>query len=126
MFVQYQHFKMESLNHVVHIMKPGCFMASLDIRDAYYSVSIHEQHQKYLKFQWNGQLYQFLCMPNGLACAPRLFTKLLKPVYSSLRKQGLFSVGYIDDSYLQGDTQHMGVTYSVICGFYEEVPRVST
>ena len=52
-FVQYQHFKMESLNHVVHIMKPGCFMASLDIRDAYYSVPIHEQHQKYLKFQWN-------------------------------------------------------------------------
>ena len=41
------------------------------------------------------------------ACmCPRLFTKLLKPVYSSLRKQGLFSVGYIDDSYLQGDTQH--------------------
>ena len=100
---------MESLNQVVHMMKPGCFMASLDIRDAYYSVSIHEQHQKYLKFQWNGQLYQFLCMPNGLACAPRLFTKLLKPVYCSLREareQSLFSVGYIDDSYIQGDTQH--------------------
>ena len=42
-------------------------------------------------------------MPNGLACAPRLFTKLLKPVYSSLRTQGLLSVGYIDDTYLQGD-----------------------
>ncbi len=36
MFVRYQHFKMESLKHVIHLMKPGCLMASLDIRDAYY------------------------------------------------------------------------------------------
>ena len=83
-FVRYQHFKMESLKQVVAMMKPGCFMASLDIRDAYYSVPIHKSHQKYLKFEFNGQLFQFTCMPNGLACAPRLFTKLLKPVYSSL------------------------------------------
>ena len=103
MFVRYQHFKMESLKQVVAMMKPSCFMASLDIRDAYYSVPIHKSHQKYLKFEFNGQLFQFTCMPNGLACAPRLFTKLLKPVYSSLRTQGLLSVGYIDDSYLQGD-----------------------
>ena len=87
-FVYYQHFKMESLKHVVAMMKPGCFMACLDICDAYYSVPICIAHQKYLKFQFNGQLFQFTCMPNGLACAPRLFTKLLKPVYSSLRKQG--------------------------------------
>ena len=41
--------------------------------------------------------------PNGLACCPRLFTKLLKPVYARLRQQGHESSGYIDDSYLQGD-----------------------
>ena len=104
-FVRYQHFKMESLKQVIQMMKPGCFMASLDIRDAYYTVPIHSTHQKYLKFSFNGQLFQFTCMPNGLACAPRLFTKLLKPVYGSLREQALLSVGYIDDSYLQGDTQ---------------------
>ena len=101
-FVRYQHFKMESLKQVIQMIKPDCFMASLDIRDAYYSVAIHESHQKYLKFHFKGQLYQFTCMPNGLACAPRLFTKLLKPVYGHLRAQGLLSVGYIDDSYLQG------------------------
>ena len=66
------------------MMKPGCFMASLDIRDEYYTVPIHSTYQKYLKFSFNGQLFQFTCMPNGLACAPRLFTKLLKPVYGSL------------------------------------------
>ena len=41
-------------------------------------------------------------MPNGLSSAPRCFTKLLKPVYSTLRQCGHINVGYIDDSYLQG------------------------
>ena len=104
-FVAYHHFKMESLKHVISMMRPNCFMASVDLKDAYYSVPIHQEHQKYLKFEWQGQLYQFTCLPNGLACAPRLFTKLLKPAYSTLRKQGFQSIGYIDDSYLQGITK---------------------
>ena len=29
---------------------------------------------------------------------------MLKPVYATLRKEGHLNVGYIDDSYLQGDT----------------------
>ena len=36
--------------------------------------------------------------------APRLFTKLLKPVYAALRSMGHLNSGYIDDSYLQGDS----------------------
>ena len=104
-FVSYHHFKMESLKHVVSMIRPNFFVASVDLKDAYYSVPIHRDHQKFLKFEWKGQLYQFTCLPNGLACAPRLFTKLLKPAYSTLRKQGFQSVGYIDDSYLQGTTK---------------------
>ena len=53
---------------------------------------------------FNGTLYQYTCLPNGLSSAPRIFTKLLKPVYSELHNQDHISSGYIDDSYLQGDT----------------------
>ena len=104
-FVSYHHFEMESLKHVVSMVTPNCFMASVDLKDAFYSVPIHQDHQNFLKFTWMGHLYQFTCLPNGLACVPRLFTKLLKPVYSTLRKQGFQSVGYIDDSYLEGLTK---------------------
>ena len=76
-------------------------MASIDLRDAYYTVAIHSDHQKYLKFVANGVLYQYTCLPNGLASAPRIFTKLMKPVYSTLRSMGQIISGYIDDSYLQ-------------------------
>ncbi|XP_015763048.1 PREDICTED: uncharacterized protein LOC107342108 [Acropora digitifera] len=88
----------------VKMMKPGCFMASIDLKDAYCTVPIFHAHQKYLKFIYNGTLYQYTCMANGLSCAPRVFTKLLKPVYATLHNLGYLSLGYIDDSYLQGDT----------------------
>lgn len=78
-------------------------MASFDLRNAYYSVDIHEYDQKMLKFQWKGKIFQYTCLPNGISSAPRLFTKLLKPVYSILRQYGHKNVGYIDDSLLVGD-----------------------
>ena len=53
---------------------------------------------------WHIQLYQFTCLPNGLASAPRIFTKLLKPVYSTPRRLGHILFEYIDDSCLQGGT----------------------
>ena len=102
-YVVYRHFKMESIFNAIQLMKPGCYMASVDLKDAYYSVPIYTKHQKYLKFSWNGILYKFTCFPNGLALAPRKFTKLLKPVYSSLRQKGHISSPYIDDSILMGD-----------------------
>ena len=54
------------------------------------------------RFYWQGRLYQYTCIPNGLSPAPRCFNKVLTPVYSTLRQKGHLNVGYIDDSYLQG------------------------
>ena len=78
-------------------------MASMDIKDAYYSVPITPEHRKYLRFQWNGKRLQYTCFPYGLACCPLLLSKLLKPAYASLRQTGDEIVPYIDDSYLQGE-----------------------
>ena len=84
-------------------------MCSVDLKSAYYSVAIAPSDQKYLKFSWRGKLYQSTCFPNGLAFCLRKFTKLLKPVYSTLRNLGHLSVAYIDDSYLQADTYELCV-----------------
>ena len=100
--IEKHHFKMDTFWSAVRRMTPNCFMASIDLKDAYYVVPIAEEHRKYLKFYWQGSLYQYTCMPNGLSSASRCFTKLLKPVYSTLRQHGHLNVGYIDDSYLQG------------------------
>jgi hypothetical protein len=63
-------------------------MASLDLKDANYSVSVNHSDRKYLRFVWQGVLCQFTCLPNGLSSCPRTFTKLLKPPLTALHKLG--------------------------------------
>ena len=38
--MDYQHFKMETLNHALQLMTQGCYMASIDLKDAYYSIPV--------------------------------------------------------------------------------------
>lgn len=73
-------------------------MASFDFKEAFFLVPIANEHCKYLRFYVHGLLYQYNYMPNGLSCVPRIFSKLLKPVYSALRQNGHLNLGYIDDS----------------------------
>jgi len=96
-YVTYHHIKMESLQSAVQLLKKDYWMAVLDLKDAYYSVPINPQHRKFLRFEFKGSLYEFTYLPNGLASAPRVFTKLMKPVYATLRSKGYLKVGYIDD-----------------------------
>ncbi|CAG2198200.1 unnamed protein product [Mytilus edulis] len=102
--LEYKHFKMETFKSALELVKNKNFFAKLDIKDAYYSLGIKKEDRKFLRFTWKGQLYQFTAMPNGLSPAPRIFTKLLKPVLSSLRKEGYVNCAYIDDILLVGDT----------------------
>ena len=42
-------------------------MSSIDLCDAYYSVPVALSDQKYLVFCFEGQLYKYVCLPNGLS-----------------------------------------------------------
>ena len=76
-------------------------MASIDLKDAFFTVAIHNDHQKYLKFIF-GNLFQFTSMPNGYGPAMRVFTKIPKERFGYSGSQGHNTVVYVDDSYLQG------------------------
>ena len=82
--ITHHHFKIDTVLSAVRLMKHGCFMASIDLKDVYHSVPTHSDFQKYLKLSWRGQLYKFVCFPNGLAPCSRQFTKLLKPASENL------------------------------------------
>lgn len=103
--IVYKHFKMETLHSALSLIQPNFFMASIDLKDAYYSVKIHQTYRKFLRFTWNHVLYEFTCLPMGLSCAPRIFTKLMKPIFCHLRSLGYLSVYYLDDSLLIGSTE---------------------
>ena len=102
--ISYKHFKMDSLYSALQLVTPGCYMTSVDLKDAYYSVPIADEDKIFLRFWWNSELYQYNAMPNGLALAPRKFTKLLKPIFAKLREQGYASTAFIDDSLQLSET----------------------
>lgn len=96
-FVQYHHFKMEGLNTLLDLLSGSEFFTTIDLKDAYFSIPIHADHYKYLRFEWNSTLFEFICLPFGLSLAPRVFTKVLKPFVASIRNKGIRLVIYLDD-----------------------------
>ena len=100
-----QHFKMDNIHTAKHLISPHCYLASIDLQDAYYSIPVDPNSRKYLRFMWQGERWQFAALPNGLSTAPRLFTKLLKPVFAELRKAGHTVIGYLDDTIIIGETK---------------------
>ena len=96
----YRHFKMEGMHIVRDLLQRGDWMTRINIKDAYFTIPIHPQHQKFLTFQWKGKCFQFTCLPFGLVSAPRVFTKILRPVVGFLRSRGMRCVVYIDDRLL--------------------------
>ena len=103
--VEYHHFKMDTFESVIKLVKPDMYFASTDIRYGYYSLPIAEEDRKKLRFSHKSKIYQYRVLPNGISCAPRQFTKLMKPVYASSRMLGHKNSGYTDDSLLMADTQ---------------------
>lgn len=95
--IQYEHFKMDTLDTAKSLLRKNWFLSSVDLRDAYFTVPVAPEYRKYLRFQFNGTLYEFQAMPQGLTSAPRLFTKILKPVLAKLRGEGCICMAYLDD-----------------------------
>ena len=65
---------------------------------------MHQAVRKYLRFVVNKQVYEFTCLPFGLATSPREFTKLLRPVVALLRRQGVKLHIYLNDWLIRADT----------------------
>ena len=94
-------------------------MYKIDLSNAYWTVPIHFQDRKWMKFHWGGKLYQFLVRPFGLGPVPRWLTKLMKPVIAFLRRQGTRNVIYMDDlwggeSDLEASVLHISLTVTLL------------
>lgn len=78
---------MDTLWSAVRLMTPECYMAFIDLKDAYYSVPITIEHRKFLRFCWREPYFSILVCQMGYHQPPR--------------KQGHLNLGDIDDYHLQ-------------------------
>ena len=76
-------FKMETLRSVI-VMKPHQWMASVDLKDAYFHIRVVLAYCQYLRFQCLGQAYQFEALSFRLSSAPRVFIMTLAPLVAWL------------------------------------------
>jgi len=103
-FLEYQHFKMEGIHMLRDLLKENDHLVKIDLKDAYFTIPIWKNYQKYLRFLWKDTLLEFLCLPFGLASAPLVFTKVLRPVVALLRKQGVRLIIYLDDILIMAES----------------------
>ena len=95
-------------------------MVKLDLKDAYLQVPIHQEHQCLLQFHWERKTYQFVCLPFGLTSAPRVFTKILKPVVGALRQKEIRLIIYLDDILIMHqEKEHLMQLTSLVCKMFE-------
>ena len=95
--IQYHKFKMDTMKEVIQLIFPNCFFAKIDFQHAYYSVFLQPKDRDWFRFMWYDQHLRFTCLPQGFTAAPRIFTKLLKPVFSHFRSLGIITLCYLDD-----------------------------
>ena len=91
------HFHMETPQSVFRSIRPGDWMVSLDLQDAYLQVPVHHDSRRYLRFVVEGRTYQFRVLCFGLTTAPQVFTRIMAPVSTILHKYGVRMLRYLDD-----------------------------
>ncbi|KAF7239825.1 Ran-binding protein 17 [Varanus komodoensis] len=96
---------MTTLQNILPLLGRGDWSASLDLKDAYFHISIHPRHRCFLRFAVASEIYEFKVLPFGLATAPRVFTKCMAPVCAHLRLRGIRIYLYLDDWLLVSKTK---------------------
>ncbi|XDV11669.1 hypothetical protein PO909_000543 [Leuciscus waleckii] len=66
------------------------WFAVIDLKDAYFHVSILPRHRPFLRFAFEGRTYQYKVLHLGLALSPRVFTKVVEAAIVPMREQGVF------------------------------------
>ncbi len=83
----------------------------IDLKDAYFHISILPCHRRFLRFAFGGKAYQYRVLPFGLALSPRAFTKCVDGALVPLWLQGIRIINYIDDWLILAQSHQLAVRH---------------
>ncbi len=90
-------FKMLTHRRMIKCVQPRDWFAAIDLKDAYFHVSILPRHRPFLRFAFEGRAWQYRILPFGLSLSPRVFTKVVEGALAPLREVGVRILNYLDD-----------------------------
>lgn len=97
-----------------NILKQGYYMTKLDLKDAFFSVAVHPQSQKFLRLHCKTKAYRFKALPFGLNIAPMIFTRQMRLVVGHLRKQDVLLVICPDNMLIIGTQPEETTLFSLM------------
>ncbi len=104
-------FRMLTLRQIVSQIRFEDWFVTIDLKDAYFHISILPYHRKFLRFAFGGKAYQYRVLPFGLALSPRTFTKCVDAALVPLRLQGIHIMNYIDDCLILAQSHQLAVRH---------------
>ena len=92
-------FKMENVQTVAETIQRGDFGMLVDLTDCYLTMGLAPSQRKYCRFRHpvGGQRLQWTTISFGMSEAPRICTKLLRPLIGLLKQLGIRCIIYTDD-----------------------------
>ena len=104
-------FRMLTVTQVVSQIRSEDWFVTIDLKDAYFHISILPPHRKFLRFAFGGEAYQYRVLPFGLALSPRTFTKCVDAALAPMRLQGIRILNYIDDWLILAHSEQMAARH---------------
>lgn len=98
-FAERAHFQMEGVQEVAELIQRGDYGLLVDLKDCYLTLGLHPAQRKYCRFRCpvSGKRYQWRTVAFGMSEAPRICTKILRPLIGILKSLGIRCLIYIDD-----------------------------
>ncbi|XP_051505143.1 uncharacterized protein LOC127412641, partial [Myxocyprinus asiaticus] len=90
-------FNMLTQRRILASVRHQDWFAAVDLKDAYFHVSILPRHRPFLRFVFEGRAYQYKVLPFGLSLSPRVFTKIAEAALAPLKEVGIRILNYLDD-----------------------------
>jgi len=90
-------FQYENVNSIGDIILPSDQLATLDLKNGFFHVKVHEQYRDYLGFRFQNNYYRWAVCPFGMSSSPYYFNKILRAVTTFFRENSIRHVLYVDD-----------------------------
>ncbi len=90
-------FKMRTRRRIIKCIQPQDWFAAIDLKDAYFHVSILLRHRPFPRFAFECRAWQYRVLPFRLSLSPCVFTKVVEGALTPLREVGVRILNYLDN-----------------------------
>ena len=99
--------RFSSVKDAYSLLRPGLWMAKVDLTAAYRSVPVAARYWMAHVFEWDGEILADTRAPFGNSAMPGIFTRFTRAIVRWMQGQGASIVGYLDDFFLVGSFEEV-------------------